>query len=121
MKYRIVILQDYISEAVRIQRVNNWMTYAHPIHRIREFGINQKCFDHLSERLLTHIEMRDACIFLLGYDSMLGILDPVSDWSGLLKSLKNSMGVQRSVWDPCRHQAGPLIEIRRLVQAYAPC
>ena len=116
MKYRIVILQDYISEAVRIQRVNNWMTYAHPIHRIREFGINQKCFDHLSERLLTHIEMRDACIFLLGYDSILGILDPVSDWPGFMESLEDSMDTQSSVWGQFR----PIINIRRLKKAYGP-
>jgi len=97
------------------------MTYISPIHRIREFGHVSTSLQHVSERLLTHVEMRDACIFLLGYDSIRGILDPVSDWHWFIQELKDSMSRQRDVLDPCRNnQPRPLIDIRQLTHAYRP-
>jgi hypothetical protein len=111
-----------MSEMDQIQTMNSWMTYIPRCHLIREFGYTPTYFDHISERLLTHVEMRDVCLFLLGYDILNGTLDPLSNWYGFLDSLRDSLIVAREAWFPSVHQARnkPIIDIRRLTASYSP-
>jgi hypothetical protein len=117
VKLRIIVLGDFAAEARRIQSANPWLRYTPTIHRIREIGHAPKCLDHVSSRLLTPIEMRDCCIFLLGYNTISGILDPLSNWSGFIESLRDSMTEKDHRWDP---SVRSVIDIRRLNQCYRP-
>ncbi len=127
LKLRLVVLSNnYQAEALQVKRVNPWMTYMYPLHRIREFGHSPKCMDSISERTLTSTEMRDTCTYLLGYDVVDGLLeDPSSNWSEFIQSLKvsiteyndddSSKGLQIS-----NNNTRPLIDIRLLTEAYQP-
>jgi len=114
------MLRDFLSEIKQVQAVNPWMIYTPEIHRIREFGHAPTCLQFLAERKLTHVEMRDACIFLLGYDTINGILDPISDWYWFLQYLKHSMSSQSELRNKNRNQMRPIIDLDRLIKAYRP-
>ena len=58
------VLDDPIGEAKEIQKVNNWLNYGLPLHRLREFGITAKEMDALDEAKLTTEQMRAFCGFL---------------------------------------------------------
>ena len=121
MKMRVVLLSDFISESKQVERVNDWMTYTLPMHRIREFGHGPNCLQCLSERQLTHVEMRDTCIFLLGYDSINGILeDPVSDWYCFIEHLEHSMSALSDARKSDQSNGKPIIDLGRLIKAYRP-
>ena len=113
-------MQDFITEAYRIKSVNNWMLYTLPLHRIRECGLVPSCLACVSQRKLTPIEMRDYCIFLFGYESMSGILDPVSDWPWFLVNINDSLNYESEVWDPWKQQAVPLLDVHKLTLTYRP-
>jgi len=90
--------------------------------------------DLITDRLINPLEMRDTCIYLLGYDSVSGILDPLSNWSVFIESIQDSI---RECYDDdndeddssnyFRHssygekdKARPEIDIRLLTKAYRP-
>ena len=52
------VLDDYCSEAAEIFKVNPWLTYGEPLHRMREFGVAVKEFDLLDEATLTKEQVR---------------------------------------------------------------
>lgn len=47
------ILDDICAEGAEINAVNPWLTYAEPLHRMREFGVTLKEFDLLDETRLS--------------------------------------------------------------------
>jgi hypothetical protein len=51
------VLDDLGSEAQEVGGFNDWLNYAQPLHRMREFGITIKEFDLLDERTLSISEM----------------------------------------------------------------
>jgi hypothetical protein len=45
-------------------RVNSWLTYGEPLHRLREFGITAKELDLIDEKRLSMEQMRSLCSFM---------------------------------------------------------
>ena len=86
------------------------MKYTPAIHHIREMGHAPICLDPISRRLLTPTELRDCCIFLLGYNSISGILDPTSNWDEFIECVRDSMDESYGMED--------IIDIRRLNEMY---
>ena len=58
------VLDDPMGEAVEIQKMNKWLNYGVPLHRLREFGITAKEMDALDEARLSTEQMRAFCGFL---------------------------------------------------------
>ena len=117
----MVVINAFIPEALCINQVNDWLTYALPVHRIREFGHVSPYLDLASERVLTLFEMRDYCIFLFGYDMMIGVTDPTTmGWSRFIVFSKRSVRDQEEQWDPCHNKRRPILDIKRLSQIYGP-
>ena len=116
----MVVINAFIPEALCINQVNDWLTYSLPVHRVREFGAVSSSLDLISERALTLFEMRDYCIFLFGYEVMIGITDPMSRWFRFLETLTQSVRDQEEHWDPCHNKRRPILDIRRLSQLYGP-
>ena len=52
------VLDDLESEAKEIAKVNDWLTYCEPLHRLREFGVMLKDLDLIDEEPLSVDQMR---------------------------------------------------------------
>ena len=49
LELRLDILDDCTGEATEIAKINPWLTYGEPLHRMREFGVTMKELDMLDE------------------------------------------------------------------------
>jgi hypothetical protein len=58
------ILDDFAGEAEEITKLNPWLVYGEPLHRMREWGISLKEFDLLDEAKLSSEQMRAICAYL---------------------------------------------------------
>ena len=58
LELEIDVLDDYTSEAQEIVKVNDWLTYGEPLHRMREFGVPIKELDLIDEAKLSADQMR---------------------------------------------------------------
>lgn len=64
LEFNLEIIDDLKGEAVAINKLNPWFTYAEPLHLLRQFGVSVKVFDYLDERSLSDDEMLDALRFM---------------------------------------------------------
>jgi hypothetical protein len=58
------VIDDPVGESKEIQRINYWLTYGTPLHRLREFGVTAKEIDMLDEVKLSPEQMHKFCAFL---------------------------------------------------------
>jgi hypothetical protein len=58
------VLDDLFGEAEEVFESNSWLTYAEPLHRLREFGFLEKELDLLDEDLLSLEQIRMVCEFM---------------------------------------------------------
>ena len=58
------VIDDPMGESREIQRINYWLTYGTPLHRLREFGVTAKEIDMLDEVKLSPEQMHKFCAFL---------------------------------------------------------
>ena len=49
LEVQLDVLDDLTSEATEVNRVNPWVTYAEPLHRLREFGVPLREMDLIDE------------------------------------------------------------------------
>jgi hypothetical protein len=58
------ILDDLTGEAGEVTSNNKWLTYAEPLHRLREWGIHLKEMDLLDEAVLAKEQMKAVVCML---------------------------------------------------------
>lgn len=64
LELELEILDDLVSEAEEVNKVNNWFTYGEPLHLLRQFGVSIKELDMLDEKTLTIDQIRDVCAIM---------------------------------------------------------
>ena len=64
LELELDILDDLVSEAEEVNKVNNWFTYGEPLHLLRQFGVSIKELDMLDEKALTIDQIRDVCAIM---------------------------------------------------------
>jgi hypothetical protein len=58
------VLDDLFSEATAISKLNPWLFYSEPFHRLRESGVAMKEVDLLNEIPLKADQIRNICILM---------------------------------------------------------
>ena len=109
----IYVLDHCDVEAVEVMENNNWLTYAEPLHRMREFGIMVPALNHLNYRQLTRTEIKSVLELLGGTDSLL-LPNPETDWPAFVEAAKVSLQSLPMVYCPVRNEPRPWIDVEQV-------
>ena len=112
------VLDDFVGEAEEVYEHNKWLTYALPLHRMREMGFHDRVFDMLDERTLTKGELRDFCRLLFGVGNCDGVPDPSVDWKGFLTSVDMLLRKEELQYNPVKKKMTPWINLQKLNKIY---
>jgi len=114
------VLDDFASEAKEVNKVNRWINYCLPLHRMRELGFKHRLFDLIDERLLTKDEVHEYCTFIYGEEKMSKAPYPTSDWEGFLTYMRvMTEGGEPKSWSPASKMVQPLVGVDTLREVFS--
>jgi hypothetical protein len=114
----IEVLDDYPSEALEVHKLNPWLNYGLPLHRVREIGFFDRTFDLIDERKLYKEELVPFFRVLFGAGALDGIADPEVDWDAFVRRIENLTQAEKTQWNPVTKRREPWINIQRLKREY---
>jgi hypothetical protein len=117
-EYPIECIDDYLTEAKEIKRVNPWLNYGLPLHRCREMGYQHSLIDSLDERSFTRDEISEFLYLLFGAEAMEKAPDIHTDWKGFDEALQQIVSNESKIWNPSTHQTEPWINMKQLSRMY---
>lgn len=113
------ILDDPIGEAKEIREVNDWLTYAPALHRLREFGVKVQELDHLDENLLSVGEMKKVLSYIFNCN-VRDIPEPQAMWPEFKAFVKDHLKDMPLVYNPATKKMKPWVSIHKLALKYGP-
>eukprot|EP00607_Mallomonas_marina_P009047 CAMPEP_0182417848 /NCGR_PEP_ID=MMETSP1167-20130531/2287_1 /TAXON_ID=2988 /ORGANISM="Mallomonas Sp, Strain CCMP3275" /LENGTH=350 /DNA_ID=CAMNT_0024591657 /DNA_START=200 /DNA_END=1249 /DNA_ORIENTATION=- len=105
------VLDDYESEAVEIGRVNDWLTYGEPLHRLREFGVTMKDLDLLDETCLVADQMRNVIAMITTGGKASDIPHPELDWEAFVEKMQLILEEAPLTWCPLVKDVAPWVRM----------
>jgi len=118
LELSIDVLDDFEGEGMEIQKINPWINYGLPLHRMREMGYQDRLMDLMDERPFTPHEIREFCSALFGSGKFDGVADPSTDWDGFCQHLNTLLKSEEMQWNPVKKRALPWIDTRTLKQIH---
>jgi hypothetical protein len=112
------VLDDYTSEAQEVHKLNPWLNYGLPLHRMREMGFYDKTFDLIDERKLNKDELVRFFRIMFGAGALEGLPDPEVDWDAFVSRIANVVQGERAQWNPVTRRMEPWVDVRRLRKEY---
>lgn len=105
------VLDDLAGEAAEVTEFNPWIVYPEALHRLREFGIQDKLFDLLDERALSPAETAEFIGKVLGGDEL---PHPGVDFKAFKAAVESQVKQLAMVWDPLEMRRAPWVKVRKL-------
>lgn len=129
--FQLHVLDDYVSECLRVHRHNPWLNYGYPLHLCREQGMSCKILDSLHERTLS---LEEATVVMgLLFDGRLEqpnsthtsiansfFKDPQMDYAGFRKQIEALNHENGVLWNPIPRKFLPWINVKILDKLYDP-
>jgi len=112
------VLDDLFGEGKEVTGFNSWLTYAEPLHRLREGGVHVKEMDLIDEAKLSYDEMRHICSMLLSIGPPSEIPHPEHDWNAFFSLIQTANAQQTRCWDPLTQKPQHWIREGKLKSAY---
>lgn len=119
LELSIQVLQDFRSEARKVQKHNKYINYHQSLHRCREMGFHSRLFNLINQRSLTLEELKEFLIILFGEEKYDGFPDPTTDWKLFVKKISNINTKEKKRWNPISCYEKRLISIWALKRQFA--
>lgn len=128
---RLDVLDDFVSEAARVEAHNPWLNYALPLHLTRESGSMFSAFDAINERPLDYDELADFVALLFDRHATLEgegglrtldeqpLANPQSNYREFRRSVQQLAQRNGDLWNPVKKRMQPWINLRELDRIYA--
>jgi len=113
----IHILLDYLSEAKKVHKHNEWLNYGLALHHSLEMGLSDQIFYRLKEQPLQIHELKQFCCCLFGGKYFEGN-DPETDFNEFLEMLELRMKLESNVYHPINRRMNPWIDLKKLSIIY---
>eukprot|EP00518_Triparma_eleuthera_P001037 CAMPEP_0182461430 /NCGR_PEP_ID=MMETSP1319-20130603/6011_1 /TAXON_ID=172717 /ORGANISM="Bolidomonas pacifica, Strain RCC208" /LENGTH=421 /DNA_ID=CAMNT_0024660719 /DNA_START=80 /DNA_END=1345 /DNA_ORIENTATION=+ len=107
------VLDDFSGEAKEVYECNPWLNYGLPLHRLREWGFNDKLVDLLDERALYPTEVKNFCALLFGVNAW-DAPDPSTDYFAFRAWVKANLKKLKPTYNVITKRVEPWINIRQL-------
>lgn len=111
------VLDDLSGEAAEVCEDNPWLTYAAPLHRLREWGCQHKLMDILDEKALSPNEIVQFIELVLG-PTAADLPNPQVDYAGFEKGLAAVLEKVPLAFDPLRKRPRAWISIDKMRKKY---
>lgn len=113
------VLDDFVGEGKEVGKVNDWLTYGEPLHRLREFGVHLKELDRIDEARLSGDEVRQICsiVFNVKKDSL---AHPEAELGTFVKQISQLNDKSPLTWNPSTGMMSKWIDINKLRKINQP-
>ncbi|CAB9507498.1 expressed unknown protein [Seminavis robusta] len=110
LEYSVDVIDDFRGEAVEVAKMNPWLNYGLPLHRVREMGMKHRVIDLLDERALSKNEYKLLCSILFGEEAMLQAPNPAREWTAFVGYVGALQKEEQHQWDPITATAKPWVD-----------
>jgi hypothetical protein len=111
------VLDDFMGESVEVYQHNPWLTYALPLHRLREFGVRLKALDLVDESTLSSEQVQQVCEVLFNVPHH-SLPHPEAEFDAFMKTILALDKEIPRVWSPATKSLRNWVEPRLLSRHY---
>jgi len=111
-------LDDLVSEAKEVAKVNRWLSYGPALHSARMFGLQDRLFDLLDEKALLPSQAKELTERLLGCDHL---PEPEVDPSAFKKALEAALKSSRPTYNPITKKMAPWVSSSTILAKGGGC